>query len=479
MVAKPPSKPINNLPPLWSHQQLALDRAGERHALLFDIGCGKTRTAIELLKKATKNAVAQAKKKVLIFAPLNVVRNWDKEIGKYLGETCTVFLVGGQARKKKLDIIHEFRDYRLTDHHVFLVCNIEILRSTEYTSWLGMTGASFVIVDESHNFKSPKSLQTKGLFITLDALKARYLYLLSGTPSPEGYIDLWTMFTLLKRTTDNFFVWRKKYFTDRNERRRGTSNYWPDYVVTESGKEKLEVALRECSTTANKDMVLDLPPYLRTSMYAELSHEQSKHYNTMMEYLFAIDEDGNELNAANMLSRTLRLQQIIAGFLGDVPVKENNRLEALKAAIESTEREQFIVWTIFKATYKQIADVLDKLGIGYGMLTGEQTAEERFQAMELFQAGKIRGLIAHPKAGGVGVNLTAAAYSIHYTRSFSLTDDMQAEGRNYRGGSEIHKKITRIDIVAPDTIDEDITEALRSKKSVQDFILGIKEKHGR
>lgn len=465
--------------PLWQHQQLALDRAGERHALLFDIGCGKTRTAIELLKKATRSAVGQAKKKVLIFAPLNVVRNWERELSQYLGETFKMFIVAGENRAKKLDTIYDFRDYRLTDHHVFLACNIEVLRSTEYTSWLGMSGASFVIVDESHNFKSPKSLQTKGLFLVLDALKARYLYLLSGTPSPEGYIDLWTTFTLLKKTNDNFFVWRKKYFMDKNERRRGTSHYWPDYVVTEAGKEKLEEILRSCSTTAQKDLALDLPPLIRTTMYAELSPAQRKHYDTMMEYLFAIDEEGNELNAANMLSRTLRLQQILAGFLGEVVVKENYRLDTLKDAVISTDNEQFIIWTIFKATYKQLSEVLEKLGIGYGLLTGEQSAEERFQTMEAFQAGKLRGLIAHPKAGGVGVNLTAASYSIHYTRSFSLTDDMQAEGRNYRGGSEIHKRITRIDIVSPDTIDEDITKALRSKKSVQDFILGIKEKHGK
>ena len=57
-------------------------------------------------------------------------------------------------------------------------------------------------------------------------------------------------------------------------------------------------------------------------------------------------------------------------------------------------------------------------------------------------------------------------------------DDLQAEARNYRGGSERHERITRIDIVTPDTIDEDIMEALRAKRSVQDFILGLKRKHG-
>ena len=73
------------------------------------------------------------------------------------------------------------------------------------------------------------------------------------------------------------------------------------------------------------------------------------------------------------------------------------------------------------------------------------------------------------------MNLTAASYGIHYLKNFSLTDDLQSEARNYRGGSEIHKKITRIDIVAEDTIDEDITKALAAKKTVQEFIMGLKK----
>ena len=76
------------------------------------------------------------------------------------------------------------------------------------------------------------------------------------------------------------------------------------------------------------------------------------------------------------------------------------------------------------------------------------------------------------------MNLTAASYSIHYTRSFSLVDDLQCEARNYRGGSERHESITRIDIVTPDTIDEEIITALREKKTVQDFIMSIKERNG-
>jgi SNF2 family DNA or RNA helicase len=207
-----------------------------------------------------------------------------------------------------------------------------------------------------------------------------------------------------------------------------------------------------------------------------MSEEQAKHYTTMREYLFAADDNGNEVTATNILSRTLRLQQILAGIIGEGEVIDNPRLKALEYAIEMTGSEQFIIWTIFQPTYKQIGKVLEAKGITYGLLTGEQDQKIRDQNMADFQAGKLRCLIAHPRAGGVGVNLTAASYSIHYTKSFNLVDDMQCEARNYRGGSERHDRITRIDIITQGTIDEDITYALRAKKTAQDFIMNLKGK---
>ena len=84
-------------------------------------------------------------------------------------------------------------------------------------------------------------------------------------------------------------------------------------------------------------------------------------------------------------------------------------------------------------------------------------------------------MIANQGAGGVGVNLVEAGYSIYYSKGFKLEDDLQSEARNYRGGSEIHEKVTRIDLVATGTIDELVTEALENKMQISENILGWKE----
>ena len=85
---------------------------------------------------------------------------------------------------------------------------------------------------------------------------------------------------------------------------------------------------------------------------------------------------------------------------------------------------------------------------------------------------------AHPASAGIGVNMTQASFAIFYSHSYNWGDDEQAEARNYRGGSEIHEKITRVDIVAKNTIDEIILNALSAKKDVSESILRyMKEKN--
>lgn len=489
--AEPPV--ITGPPPLWPHQAAAIEEAlkRKRYALFFDAGTGKTRTAIEVLRRAG------TKRKVLILAPLNVVRNWERELIK-AELPHYAYIVAGQSKTKKLGIMEAFRASSLDDGwrskldaaHI-LLCNIECVRSlrrkvpnsngrrgpekSDYLALLWRTAADFIIVDESHNFKGHDSAQTKGLLELVDKLSPKYLLLLTGTPAPQGEMDLWSTMHLMGLTDEPFFIWRKKWFTDANAKWSNQPKWFPKYVISEVNRQKLRAELSRVSMTAAKDAVLELPPLLRSSLYCEMSPEQTKHYDTMEDYLFAIDSEGNELNASNVLARTLRLQQILAGYLGDVPIKNNPRLEALDAAIDKCPG-QFLVWTIFKATYREIADVMARRGISYGFLTGEQSQLERETAMEAFRNGELRCLICHPRAGGVGVNLVEADTSIVYTRGYSLTDDLQLEARNYRGGSEMHKRITRIDIITAGTIDEEIVEALREKKTVQDFVLGLKNR---
>ena len=131
-----------------------------------------------------------------------------------------------------------------------------------------------------------------------------------------------------------------------------------------------------------------------------------------------------------------------------------------------------IVWAVFKENYKAIREVCETLGVEYVEITGKKTSKQKDAAIDLFHNDlSVRVLLGHPGSGGIGINLVAASYAIFYSRNFSLEYDLQAEARNYRGGSGRHTRVTRIDLVAKDTIDEVVAAKLAEKQNVSDKIL--------
>lgn len=524
------SKRKNMRPPLWEHQKKAKAKRQKYYALHFDPGCGKSRTSLEFYNESEAG-------KFIIFAPLNVCRNWQNEVLQFCDKTKTVFICAGQPKPKKIKIIKDFLQYQGV---AALAINIECLRSKEYVDLLITQKWRFVIADEFHNFKTFDSAQTKGLDRFLKAVRPEYFYPLTGTPAPQGEIDLYSTFYYLRKIDLPFYVFRKKYFNDVNNSEAGTKyckqlheylfqnhqtnmpfGVWRQYVlknlrgrpsslrviydfllekkairtnfidwfgkmvdnlkthakyvVKPEAKALFEKWLLECSMSANKNEVLDLPPLIHTKAFSELPASQRKLYTDMYNKLWAEDENGNSATAKTILTRTMRLMQISCGILGD-KIVDDSRLKALDYCIDLVGKNQAIIWTIFTPTYDQLASHLEKKGLTYCLMTGRESGAERQKNLEDFQAGKYQFMIGNQRAAGVGVNVTAASYMIYYTKDFNLVSDVQSEARNYRGGSERHDRITRIDIVAEDTIEERVTQALLEKRSVQDFLLSLKEK---
>jgi SNF2 family DNA or RNA helicase len=183
------------------------------------------------------------------------------------------------------------------------------------------------------------------------------------------------------------------------------------------------------------------------------------------------------------ITKALRLQQIVSGFItlegadgGDrtnVAIKDNPRAQALKALLEDiAPAHKSLVWCVFRENYAAVRAVCDELCLRYVEVHGEVPAAARQKAVDLFNTDPdVRVFLGHPGSAGIGINLVSASYSIFYSRTFSLEQDLQAEARNYRGGSEIHEKVTRIDLVARGTIDEVITSKLAAKVDVSEQVL--------
>jgi SNF2 family DNA or RNA helicase len=471
-------------PKLWEHQKYArlkaqdlISRGDKNIALFFEVGTGKTLTSIMILRDIfhKHNKI----EKTLIFCPPIVIENWRRELAKFskIPKSKIVALTGKGSDRIKLvqEKMHE---------DCIFITNYEALTSSlgELKDWLYEWRPKVLICDESHKLKDSTAKRTK--FAIQLSKQTEYRMLLTGSPMLNSYMDYYSQFLVLdggKTFGSNFFSFRARYFFDKNAG-MPKSKYFPNWIPRPGVEDELHEKIMQVAVTAKKSECLDLPPLVKQQVFVEMSPEQKRAYAQMKDEFVTYLGD-SACSADLAITKALRLQQIVSGHL---PVEEietsvkkvahfvdTPRSKALEELLEELAPEhKVIVWAVFKDNYKTIREVCDRLSLRYVELTGETTEKARVSNVDAFNNEKdVRVLIGHPGSGGIGVNLIASDVSIFYSRSFSLEYDIQAEARNYRGGSEIHSSVTRIDIVCPNTIDELVLESLSQKEKMSANVL--------
>ncbi len=475
--------------PPWNHQEVTFETCKTRmnYALFYEMGAGKTGTAINIVryKYAQNNRVM----KTLILCPLAVCVQWSREWVKFGGERYDrdeVLPLVGPTKAKKLKLLDNFKGN-------IIIANHESLNVKEIYEWFVKWGIEIIIVDESHRFKNYGAKRTKALFKLGKGTKHRFL--LTGSPILNSPTDIWAQFHFMDPGIfpDNFFVFRGQYMVDQNEKWKGKQNYFPDWQPRDDCFSSLNDVIYRFADRVLKEDCLDLPPFIRQEYRVEMTPAEKRHYKEMLDdFITWLDTvDGKKAMVANMaLTKALRLQQVICGkFVPDdqgevkrvVHHLDSNRPKVLKELLaDLVDNHKVIIWTVFADTYKDIQKVCEGLGVKYAMLTGQQSQAEKQSGIDAFQGDEsTRVIIANQAAGGTGVNLTASSYAIYYTRNFNLEHDIQSQARNYRGGSDIHEKVTRIDLVTPDTIDEHVLKALSQKENMAEAILRLHARRSR
>jgi len=362
------------------------------------------------------------------------------------------------------------------------ITNYEAFANASFAKEVAAKPPEFLILDESHRVKGVAAQRTKALIKISDQMANNPLFYrmnLTGTPVLNNEMDLFSQYRILdggKRLGKNYFEFRAKYFEDKN-RFMPKHSHFPKWVPKESSREKLKSLISEISIHAAKSECLDLPPLVRVSVPVTLSPEQTKAYNDMKKEFLVFVEAGVAV-AQLAITKALRMQQILSGFLklddGTIHrFDKNPRASALNDLIEDiAPNHKVIVWSIFHEDHEVVKQACRNAKVQYAELTGlvanKQAEIDRFQTDD-----KCRVMIASQAAGGTGVNLTAANYMIYYSRGYSLEHDLQSEARAYRGGSERHASITRIDLIAENTIDVAVLKALQGKKDLSMDILAL------
>lgn len=460
----------------WAHQLRAIEAAKDlpQYALFFEQGTGKTATLINILRHKFDHH--RHIMPTLILCPQIVTENWKRELlaNSDIGAGDICILRGELS--KRLDLM----DCEvLPGDPKIVITNYESLYMNKLFAKLEKWAPSIVVLDESQKIKNHTTKRTKQCLKL--GQQATYRYILSGTPIINSQFDIFSQFLFLDKgeTFDaDYKKFRTKYFVDYNAGRPPQS-YFPDWRPRMGTEKRIhEWIYKKYAMRVVKEECLDLPPYIRQRVEIELDGEQKKAYDSI--YQDALWKGVNGIVSADMaLKIGLRLQQITSGFvkLDTGYIKSwvpNPRLNALEETLDAiAAHHKVIIWAVFKQNYQDIAGLLRQMGVEYVEAHGEISEAKKRENIDAFndEASGVRALIGHPASCGVGANLTAAPYAIFYSRDFSLENDLQAEARNYRGGSEVHDKVTRIDIVARETIDEKVLEALSNKQAISDAIV--------
>jgi SNF2 family DNA or RNA helicase len=476
----------------WNHQLEAIKRAKDlpHFALFFEMGAGKTGTAINILR--SKYNDCRRILRTLIFCPPIVVSNWRDEWLKHSRiEPGRITLLTGSGRDRlKKFLAHGFGEgpagERIPTGQVFVTNYESLLMSELYEAFLQWAPEALVL-DESHKCKSPTAKRSKLIEALANPFdkKAKRLkppplkYILSGSPVLNSPMDLFMQFLILdggQTFGTNFYAFRARFFRDKNAG-MPKGRYFPDWQIMPGALDEMNRLIFRVGMRVEKKDCLDLPPLVRQTIKVPMSAPQAQAYAEMKKD-FLTFMGGQAVVATLAITKALRLMQITSGFAMTVEGETKSfetppKLEALRELLEEiTPHSKVLVWCVWRENYAQIRAVCDALGVGCVEVHGDVTPKQKDEAVARFKTDeRCRVFIGHPGSGGIGINLVNAPYSIFFSRTFSLEHSLQAEARNHRGGSEIHEKITRIDLVCEGTIDELVQEKLANKVEVSDTVL--------
>lgn len=484
--------------PRWAHQAEGEKRliqayliarrlkAPFGYGLFHDPGCGKTLTTINFLRRLT--LLERQFFRILILGPPIVVPNWREEIlkfSKFNPRTVHALLGDGAQR------LNRFQQAAF-DHNGSPLPGVFILN---YESTVGKAGTNLgklynsinrwapevIVLDESQRLKNHSALRSQRVEQLCNPSDPKIkklvprpgVILLSGTPVLNSPLDIFQQYLCLDGGAtfgSNFYEFRAKFFRDKNARMRG--KHFPKWVPKPGTLDRLQNLIAQKSMRALKAQCMDLPPMVSTNIALEMSPTQRKHYDEMKRHLITYLED-DACVAQLAITKSLRLLQIASGYLKtedgtEVSFNDNPKAQATQELLEDlAPSHKVIIWAVFKENYKTLRAICQRMDLPFREIHGEISPKNKKKAEDDFQKDpKVRVMIGHPRAGGIGINLTASSQTIRYSSDYSLEDYIQSRDRNHRGGSEIHESITQRNLVMAGTIEEKVIECLDEKKQI-------------
>ena len=429
-----------------------------RACLADDMGLGKTIQVLSLLL-VLKNEAGDKRKPCLLVAPASLLANWAAEIARF-------------APGLKAMVVHPSAataETRMTDGPDLTDIDLVI---TSYgflarAPWLGSTPWRLVVLDEAQAIKNPSAKQTK----TVKQLRADTRIALTGTPIENRLGDLWSIFDFINPG----LLGSSKEFSSFVKRLadRPHNPYGPLRDLVRP------YILRRLKT--DKSIIADLPDKTEVKAFCPLSRKQAALYQQAVEDLAnRLDDVDGIQRKGIVLSFLMRLKQICnhpSQWLGDGSWAEEDsgKLARLRDITEvvAARQEKALVFTQFRETTAPLAAFLGSVFGRAGLvLHGETEVTKRKDLVRKFQEDEtVPFFVLSLKAGGIGLNLTAASHVIHFDRWWNPAVENQATDRAFRIGQTknvlVHKFVCR------GTVEDKIDQMIELKQQLAgDFLSG-------
>ena len=423
-------------------------------ALILGMGLGKsviTLTAIEHLMHDSFEV-----RKALVIAPLRVAAStWPDEIRKWDYLSSLTFSVAVGTRDERIAALRHNADITIINR--------------ENIPWLvEESGVPFdydmVVIDELSSFKNHRTKRFRSLMKARP--KVKRIVGLTGTPAPNGLMDLWAEFRLLdggKRLGRFIGQYRERWFLPDKRNQMVVFSYKPK----EGADDEIYSAISDITVSMKAMERIRMPELIETEMKVSMSSNERKAYDSMKKDLVLSLPDG-AVTASNAASLSGKLMQLSSGavYTDDECFTEIHRrkLDALEDAIESMNGKPLLIAYWFRHERTRISGLLTDLGIPWKEISDEASIRE-------WNEGKLQAAIIHPASAGHGLNLQSGGSTLlWFTVPWSLELYQQTVARLWRQGQK-EKTTVVIHLITEGTIDEHVLAALRRKDQTQEALL--------
>ena len=430
-------------------------------AVILEMGLGKTVCTLDAINQLMYDSFEVSR--VLVIAPLRVAKvTWADEIKKWDNFSHLRYSIAAGSEKERLEALK-------ADADIYVI-------NRENVQWLVEKSKipfefDMVVIDELSSFKNWNSKRFKAFMQVRPRVKR--IVGLTGTPSPNGMMDLFAQFKCLDmgaRLGRFITQYRNAYFVP--DRMNGQIVY--SYALRPEAEEQIYDRISDITISMKALDYLQMPELVETRYPVYMDEKEDTQYEQLKTDMILAYKEDDDITAANAAALSGKLCQMANGAVysesGEAVHIHDRKLDALEDIIEAANGKPVLVAYWFKHDLERICKRLDALKVEYARISSSGS-------IEMWNKGRFAVGLIHPAAAGHGLNLqSGGSHIVWFGLTWSLELYQQTNARLWRQGQK-NKTVVVQHIVTAGTIDEDILDALTSKDASQNRLINAVKAH--